>query len=127
MPEEITPELRQFIHSTINSIEQLEVLLFVMSNPNQGWSSAEVADRTRLTRESAAARLADLHEAQLLASDGELYRYAPSSSALAKEVAESLNRAYKERRDTIIQLIYSRPLDNIRIFADAFRIKKEGD
>jgi hypothetical protein len=127
---EISPELRRFIQSTINSVEQLEVLLFLMSNAEQGWTAQEVSDRTRLAVESVAAKMEELHRAELLATEpgeGLRYRYAPTSNAIADEVARSLNDAYKERKDTIIQLIFSRPLKNVRIFADAFRIKKEED
>lgn len=126
--EEISPEVRRFIHHTINSVEQLEVLLFLMSNPEREWTAQEVSERVRLTAESVASRLEDLYQARLLsrgaAQDPPCFRYAPDSNALAQEVAESLDRAYKERKDTVIQLIFSRPLDNIRVFADAFRIKR---
>jgi hypothetical protein len=131
--EDISPELKRFIQNTINSVEQLEVLLFLMSNAEKEWSVEEISLRTRLAPESVAARLEDLHAAQLLTRAqtdssqpaAHLYRYAPTTKALAQEVADSLDRAYKERRDTVIQLIFSKPLDNIRIFADAFRIRRK--
>ena len=99
-----------------------------MSNPNQEWSAVDVSGRVRLTEESVASRLKELHTARLLAAregPSTLYRYAPDSSALAEEVAQSLDQAYKERKDSVIQLIFSRPLDNISVFADAFRIKRK--
>ena len=37
----------------------------------------------------------------------------------------ALDRAYAERRVTVINLIFSKPIDKLRSFADAFRIKKE--
>ena len=128
MPDQISPEVKRFIQNAINSVEQLEVLLFLVSNPEQAWSAEDVSARIRVAPETVAAKLAELHKAQLLAVTDEeapRYRYAPATSALAQEVADRLNQAYKEGKDTIIQLIYSRPLDNIRYFADAFRIKKE--
>jgi hypothetical protein len=126
--DEISPEVRRFIHNTINSVEQLEVLLFLMSNADRDWSAREVSDRVRLAPDSVEAKLTDLQGARLLTvrENGETrYCYAPDSNALAKEVAESLDRAYRERKDTVIQLIFSRPLSNIRVFADAFRIRRD--
>jgi DNA-binding MarR family transcriptional regulator len=128
---DITPQVKRFIHETINSVEQLEVLLFLVSNPEQEWSGADVADRLRASFDSVSAKLADLQAAQLLAvrrdeEKGLLYRYSPGSSALANEVAASLTRAYDEGKDTLIQLIYTKPLANIRYFADAFRLRKDG-
>jgi hypothetical protein len=128
LAEQISPEVKRFIHSTINSVEQLEVLLFLMSNPERDWSADEVSERIRSTPESVASKLEDLYAARLLTvtrGPVPVYCYKPNSEALAQEVAESLDRAYKEGKDTIIQLIFSRPLSNIRVFADAFRIRKD--
>jgi hypothetical protein len=128
LAEQISPEVKRFIHSTINSVEQLEVLLFLMSNAEREWSAEEVSERIRSTPESVAPKLEDLYAARLLTVQRQtrpLYRYAPNSDALAQEVAESLDKAYKEGKDTVIQLIFSRPLSNIRIFADAFKIRRE--
>lgn len=128
--EGITEEAKHFIRTTINSVDQMEVLLFMMSNAEREWSAAEVGARTRLSMEVVAEKLRELAKASLLSvlpGEPTAYRYAPSSSALAAEVAENLNQAYRERRDTLFQLIYSRPLDNIRIFSDAFKIKRKED
>jgi hypothetical protein len=124
----ISPEVRLFIHRTINSVEQLEVLLFMMSNPDRDWSTEEVARQIRVPPASVNAKLEELHEARLLKVERtatSCFRYAPDSAALEAEVAESLDRAYRERKDTIIKLIFSRPLNNIRVFADAFRIRRD--
>jgi hypothetical protein len=125
--EEISPELKRFIQEAINSVDQLEVLLFLMSNPDREWTVEEITDRTRLTEDSVRDKLQGLSRAQIIVESpgpAPTYCYAPNSPALATEVAQSLDLAYKERRDTVIQLIYSRPMDNIRVFADAFRIRK---
>jgi hypothetical protein len=126
--EAISPDVKRFIHSTINSVEQLEVLLFLMSNPDRHWTADEVSERVRLAEEAVAARLEELSNSDLLVvreGSRSAYCYAPKSNIIAEEVASSLNAAYKEGRDTVIQLIYTRPLDNIRIFADAFKIRRD--
>jgi hypothetical protein len=125
---EISPQLRRFIQTTINSVEELEVLLFMMSNADQAWTPQEVSDRTRLPIGSVQSKLQELLKVRLVAahgSDNSQFQYAPNSPAIAEEVAATLDLAYRERKDTVIQLIYSRPFDNIRIFADAFRIKEK--
>jgi hypothetical protein len=126
--DEVSPEVKRFIHGTINSVEQLEVLLFLMSNPEREWSADEVGASIRATPESVAEKLRDLHAARLLAvSPGPppCYRYAPDSTALEQAVAQSLDRAYRERKDTVIKLIFSRPMKNISVFANAFRIRRD--
>jgi predicted ArsR family transcriptional regulator len=52
------------------------------------------------------------------------YRYAPRTPALEAAVAD-LARAYADRRVTVIGLIFSKPVDKIRSFADAFRLRKD--
>jgi hypothetical protein len=41
--------------------------------------------------------------------------------------ASDLARLYPERRFTIIEIIFSKPNDKIRSFADAFRIRRDPD
>ena len=127
--KKIRPEVKQFIENTINSAEQLEVLIFVMSNADSEWTAQGVSDRTMLPVDSTEQKLSDLAGVSLLSvrnqNDAVYYQYSPTSSALEKEVAESLQQAYREGRDTLIRLIYSKPLQNIKFFADAFRLKED--
>jgi hypothetical protein len=127
--QRISAEVKRFIQSTIDSAEQLEVLIFMMSNADASWSANEVAEQTRLSQESVREKLQSLADADLLVTESEgsstSYKYLPNSSALADEVAQSLETAYAEGRETILQLIYSKPLKNIKIFADAFKIRRD--
>jgi hypothetical protein len=52
------------------------------------------------------------------------YRYAPAT-AEQERVVEDLARCYNERRVSVITLIYSKPRDHIRSFANAFRIRED--
>lgn len=126
MPGDISAEVKRFIHRTINSVEQLEILLLLMSHSSRDWSAEEIGERVRLPAETVGSRLEELHVAKLL-DRGEKgrYQYAPETAALEEHVAEKLQEAYQERRHAVMELIYSRPLENIRIFADAFRIRRE--
>lgn len=124
---EISKEIAQFIHERINSVEQLEVLLFLRGKPEKGWSAAEVSQELYIQPESAANRLADLHAGGLLEVDpttNHLYRYKPVTATL-DNVVGGLADAYRVRRVSVINLIFSKPLDHIRVFSDAFRIRNE--
>ena len=41
------------------------------------------------------------------------------------ELVGSLEKVYEERRVSVITLIYSKPVDKVRTFADAFRLRKD--
>jgi hypothetical protein len=52
------------------------------------------------------------------------FRYEPRTDELSQTINE-LAMAYHNRRVTVIGLIFSKPLDKIRSFADAFRFRKD--
>lgn len=123
----ITAEVEQFIGDSIPSVEQLEVLLLLLEAPGQEWSASEVSQKLHRQPTSVAARLQDLHSRGLLGvreQDPPLYSYAPGAR---DEVVRALNRAYKERKDAVIQMIFSparNQNNNLRAFSDAFKIRR---
>jgi hypothetical protein len=123
--QELPAEVVQFILSDINSVDQLEVLLLLREQPNKDWSPAEVSRALYTQPESAASRLADLRARGLVArTEGRepLYRYQPVNARL-RSLVDRLAQAYRQRRVSVISLIYSKPLDQVQAFADAFRIR----
>ena len=50
-------------------------------------------------------------------------QYAPRSAELDRVVAR-LADTYRERRVAVVSLIASKPIDNVRAFSDAFRLRK---
>lgn len=120
--------VRRLIADSIDSVEQLEILLLLLQHPERTWTAETVARELRVSSLSAGDRLEDLTRDALLArvKGGEEYRYAPGSAAL-DEAVRGLATAYTERRVTVINLIFSKPVDKIRTFADAFRLRKKED
>lgn len=119
---------RALIAQHVRSIEQLEVLLLLYGNPEQWWSAEGVADELGTSTHSTAGRLEDLASRSLLdvrTAETVLFRYKPVSAAVGEAVRD-LARAYAERPAAVAALIYSGPMDEIRAFADAFRIRKAG-
>ncbi|WP_375772881.1 hypothetical protein NR798_18990 [Archangium gephyra] len=121
--------MRRFIAHHIHSVEQLEILLLLHQQPGRAWSSEAVARELRIAPASAAERLEDMVHTRLLRRQGvrpEEYRYGPESMKL-DDAVRGLATEYARRRVMIINLIYSKPIDKIRTFADAFRIRKDDD
>ena len=109
---EITEDLKRFIHSSINSVEQLEVLLLLAENVGIAWTPADAAAKLYIQPESAEARLKDLCSKGLCICDdpaGSHYKYGCVDTNYDQYVAE-LRFAYKARRVTIIKLIFSSPI-----------------
>ena len=126
---DLPEEVRRFIFQHINSVEQLEILLLLRQQPGRAWSADAVARELRIASESAGERLEDMASARLLLRQGvrpEEYRYAPETMKL-DDAVRGLATGYATRRVTVINLIYSKPIDRIRTFADAFRLRKDDD
>ena len=124
----IPPRVQRFISTHIDSIEKLEVLLLMRARAEREWSARDVSLELRITESSAAARLQDLTARRLLVERGTppSYRFSPASSEDAQDVAE-LQDTYSTRRVSVISFIFSKPLDRVRGFADAFRLKRDKD
>ena len=124
--EPITPQVRAFIAAHVESVMALEALLLVAADPGRRWNGAALAQQLRIDATWAAAQLRAFADHGLLASDaaGGEFWYEPRSPELSRTVSE-LARAYAERRVSVISLVFEKPVDQVRSFADAFRIRKE--
>lgn len=101
------------------------MLLILHANPERVWTVDEISAIMRSSPNSIRARL-DLLAARKMAHAvaDEGFRYA--ASGRLHEMVEVLQQEYGERRFSVIELIFSRP-DAARSFADAFRLRDEGD
>ncbi len=122
---EFTDAFRTFVNKHITSVEQIEVLLILLANPERTWTVAEISAILRSSPNSIASRLQALEASRLArAHEGQGYRY--SASGHSHAMVEMLQDEYAARRFSVIELIFSRP-DAARSFADAFRFKDEHD
>lgn len=124
--EGIPASIRNFIRRNIHSVEALEILLALHSEPETCWTAEDLSRLLRTTIESATSNLSELKQAGLLAMDSKAgkSRFAPADAGVAGLIDE-LERIYKERRVSVISLIYSKPSERVRAFSDAFRLRKE--
>lgn len=123
----ITTQVEQFVVRNIDTSEQIEVLLLLHSSPERTWNVDAIYQRILTSRESVAHQL-DLLCAQGLAEvrggEPKVFAYRPLSPELDADV-KGLAAAYRLAPHRIIQLIYSKPPNAIRSFADAFRLRKD--
>jgi hypothetical protein len=122
--------LEQFVRANISSVEQVEVLLLAHRTAPRHWTAIAASRELRLDPVSVARRLTDFNDRGLLSvragEDALEYWYEQSSAAPDRTLVE-LDRAYRERRTSLINLIFSPPADEVRAFADAFRLRKKED
>jgi hypothetical protein len=126
MADEFPDDVQRFLSEHISSVAQLEVLLLLRSQREREWSPADVARALYTTAEIVAEQLDELQRRGLLTVNeaGSHYRYWPVSPELDSQV-DALDATYRERRVAVITYIYSQPLDKVRTFADAFRLRQD--
>jgi predicted transcriptional regulator len=122
---DIPDDVRQFIFDSIDSVEQLEILLLLSANPSRKWEAQAISAELRSTKTSVENRVESLVALNLVASDKEGYQFSPKNEADAKVVAQ-LPEIYKIMRHSILELIFS-PMKKARAFANAFRVKNRTD
>ncbi len=125
--EDIPEEVKRFMTEYLDSLFQLETLLLLYRRRETEWSIEDTDRELQIGPQLAATLLSALHARGLLSlreSPGLLYRYSPSSVELDNAVS-ALATAYKERRVSVISFLFSRPFEKVRIFADAFRFRRD--
>jgi predicted ArsR family transcriptional regulator len=132
----IPQEIKAFIAEHIDSVMQLEVLLLLLKEPQRSFSGGDLARELRIDPAWANNQLIDLAARGLLVQDAAgaggggaegvepKYRYQTRTPELHRAVT-GLAQEYADRRVSVISLIFSKPVDKIRSFADAFRIRKD--
>jgi hypothetical protein len=120
----LSPRVRDFLLTYVDSVESLEVLLMLAARPDLAFSPQRVASQLRSAVHSVRNRLRALTEHNLIArlEDAESFRMSvnPALAGVLVEVA----RAYGERPVAVVRMIHSRPSDLVRVFTDAFQRKK---
>ncbi len=107
----------------------IETLLLLRSQSEVLWSARDLCTALYITEEAAREHLAKLHASGLLIAvpddveEGVRYRYEPRDAALGADV-DQLTLAYAQRRVRVIEYLYSRPLNSVRSFAGAFRLRR---
>ena len=129
MEHDIPDNVRTLIASHINSVVQLELLLLLHAQPARARTARDISNELRVDPGWVTTQLRDLCSSGLLAcqdASSPAFQYAPASPAIADAVS-GLAQTYATHRVTVIGLIFSKPVDPIRSFTDAFRLRKDKD
>ena len=129
MAEGISADVQRFIEQHIRSVAQLELLLLLRTTSQQPWSPDDLAREMRVEPWWAQAELLNLCQRGLVEKLGDSpprYRYQPRADELERAVTD-VAQAFLLHRVRVIEVIYRQPSEQIRAFADAFRLRKEPD
>ncbi len=119
--------LRAFIREHIPDVDAAELLLQLARDPLRQYDVPSLLgdlSSTAISPATARRHLALFVERGLVQSQGDVYRYSPSSPEVDACV-QALTRVYNARPVTMVRMIYALRDEKIRSFADAFRIVKK--
>lgn len=111
------------VRTVIRSVWALELLLLMRRDPDRRWSEDALVRELRASLPLVRQNLAQLETGGLIACEPEGCRFAPASPLLEKACAV-LDRAYRERPVSVVNLIVGMSSENVQGFADAFRFKR---
>jgi hypothetical protein len=117
--------VRRFLRNDVDSIEALEVLLFLRSDREQRCDVERIVRELRSTSYAILGRLEALRRRRLVVHDDRGWRYAAKGERDA--VVADVAACYETVRLRVIEALYGEPDDPIRAFADAFRLKDEAE
>lgn len=122
----LPPDVERFLLDHVDSVAELECLVYLHDNPGAAIGRDAVARALGVDPGWAAAELERLAARGVVTMDAErrTFRYAPRTDELGRAIADVL-AAYRERRVTVIRLITTKPSKHVLGFADAFRLRKD--
>ena len=124
----ISENVKQLLYESIDSVEQLEVLLFLRQHAAQTWNCEKIAQELRSSANSVMTRLQSLETSGFIRRDPQdhsLCQYVAGTAELEQNLDE-LSELYKTKRQRVLELIFS-PLKKGRHFANAFKVRQDDE
>lgn len=123
MPESIPDAVRRLIAERIDSVPELEAVLLLRENRDRAWTAEDAGKRLYVSTVVAAHLLHSLAEREFFLEADGTWRYGPASQDLAATV-DLLAVTYARHLVAVTHLIHSKPSQNVRDFAEAFRLRR---
>jgi hypothetical protein len=119
------PNVDRFLRNSLRSVWELELLLLFRRQRARLWKVNELVHDLRASALIVVGALDSLQKLELVSKNAnEQYQYWPTSPELG-QLVEDLAAAYANSPVAVTEAILSAPSHHIRIFADAFKIKKD--
>lgn len=124
MSDAFPADIKEFLGQNIHSVAQLEVLLMLRAEQERRWSAEDVGKILYVQPPMAKNMLTDLVQRGFVVQSETYFRYQPANEGIGA-VIERVAQLYRERRVAMTYEIYSKPMNVVQAFADAFRLRKE--
>ncbi|MBI1852498.1 MAG: hypothetical protein HYR85_19320 [Planctomycetes bacterium] len=124
MERELPDDVIDFIYQFVETIDVLDVLIRLASEPGRSWTGRQMAQALGCPITKASDLLAAVHFRGFTAVANGSYRYSVADEARRRAI-DAFVAAYRRRPAAVVREIAS--LGGPRSFADAFRLRKKGE
>lgn len=123
---EIPPEVRTLVRERVTTMDHVEVLMRLVASPDAPLATRDIEATSRLGAETTRRALEQLARVGLATHDpaGDRWTFTPATIADRRAV-EALAVMYHQRPVTLVKLVYEAPPAPLKLFSDAFRLRKE--
>jgi hypothetical protein len=122
---EIPAEVRRLIRERVGTMDHVEVLMRLHASPDSPLTAAEVEASSRLGPETVRRSLDHLARAGLARHDSVTNRWKMHAMGDDRRAVDALSIMYHQRPVSLVKLIYEQPPAPLKLFSDAFRLRKE--
>ena len=126
-PPKVPKDLKDFVARHLPSVEHVEIFMVLRRNAVRSWSPPEMAEELGIPARTASDVLEQLASDNFLdikLSNDILYRFNPATAGLEAAAARFADY-YVRERIAVMNLVMTGTLNPMRVFADAFRLKKD--
>jgi predicted transcriptional regulator len=117
-------DLIEFVEVSFGSVWSVELLLLLYRDPQRAWTSEGLIRELRSSEVLVARSVERLVAAGLVLAEADgTVRYGPAS-AQQNDLVAQLEEEYRKTPAAIRRLILQSPVEKLRTFADAFKLKK---
>lgn len=117
-------DLIEFVETSFGSVWSLELLLLLFRDPQRNWTSGDLVRELRSSEVVVAQSVDRLVAAGLALAEADgAVRYGPATPEQDRLVVQ-LEEEYRKTPAAIRRLILQNPVETLRTFADAFKLKK---
>lgn len=123
----ISKEVQRFLIEKIDSIAELEVLMFLRTHRDRSWRCDLVADQIYSSEEFTAGVLKKLTKRGILTTDKKSpksFQYRPHNQETARMV-DQVAEVYTKYLIPVTNLVHKKSRRSIEDLAQAFKLKKE--
>lgn len=124
MSRVLADELVRFAQTHLSSVWALKVMLTLMQEPDRAWTADALVRELRASVPLVDQILARFLHLGLIARAVEGWYWRPATAEV-EQLARGVAEAYAVTPFGVIQAIVEAPADSLKLFADAFRLRKD--